>query len=437
VTAGGAATPGADAFDDAIAQAARALGAGDPLAALKHVALRDDPAALALRGIAMAQLGAYPRARQLLARAVRRFGKGAPVARARCVVAEAEVTLAMRDLGGSLRPLAAAHAVLHSRGDRTNAAQAQLVMARRLILLGRLDAAAAVVARIDARPLPPALRAVAELARAELMLRALEVGAGRAALERAQTAAQHARVPALQAEIDEARAALARPAARWMSAGHARLLSLDEVAALRTSDTLLIDACRRSVRCGTFAVPLMRRPVLFALARALAAAWPADVDRHALIADVFRTRRPDESHRARLRVEVGRLRAALRGWASIDATADGFAMRPARAGAVAILAPPLDDAPAALVALLADGAAWSTSALALAAGTSQRSVQRALAELEADAKVRAVGRGRARRWVAAPLTGFATILLLPSPAPSALHWPHGVPRGRTDQERKQ
>ncbi len=434
MTAGGPAAPRADAFDHAVAEAARALAAGDPLAALKHVALRDDPAALALRGIAMAQLGAYPRARQLLGRAVRRFGTRAPVARARCVVAEAEVQLAMRDLGGSARPLVAAQRVLQSRGDGANAAQAALVIARRLILLGRLDAAAAVVTLLDVRALPPALQAVTELAVAELKLRALDVRAGRAALRRAQAAASRARVPALQAEIDEARAALARPAARWMSAGRARVLSLDEVAALPTSDTLLVDACRRSVRWGRAAVPLVRRPVLFGLARALAGAWPGDMDRHALIAEVFRTRRPDESHRARLRVEIGRLRAALRGWARIDATAEGFAMRPTRADTVAILAPPLDDAHAALVALLADGAAWSTSALALAAGTSQRSVQRALAELEADMKVRAVGRGRARRWVAPPLTGFATILLLPSPPPSALHWPHGVPPGRTDQE---
>jgi hypothetical protein len=157
--------------------------------------------------------------------------------------------------------------------------------------------------------------------------------------------------------------------------------------------------------------------VLFALARALAAAWPGDADREALIACAFRTRRPDDSHRARLRVEIGRLRALVRGLAHVEATEHGFALRPNGKRPVVVLAPPIDGDQAALVALLSDGAAWSTSALALALGTSQRTVQRSLAELEVLGRVRSLGRARARRWLSPPLTGFTTILLLPAVLP--------------------
>ncbi|MGZ5165532.1 MAG: helix-turn-helix domain-containing protein, partial [Burkholderiales bacterium] len=159
-------------MDSLIAAAARALAAGDALAALKRVALRDDPPALALRGIAMAQLGEHPRARELLRRAARGFGAHEELARARCVVAEAEVALAMRDLRGSPRSLAAASATLEARADRANALQARLIAVRRLLLLGRLTEAAAALAHLDAHGLP-ALTAVAELAAAELALRSL------------------------------------------------------------------------------------------------------------------------------------------------------------------------------------------------------------------------------------------------------------------------
>ena len=185
------------AMDSLIAASARALAAGDALGALKRVALRDDPPALALRGIAMAQLGEHPRARELLRRAARGFGAHEELARARCVVAEAEVALAMRDLGGSPRSLAAASATLEAHADHANALQARLIAARRLLLLGRLDEAAAALARLDARGLPPSLAAVAELAAAELALRSLRIDPARAALARAHEAADRARVPAL------------------------------------------------------------------------------------------------------------------------------------------------------------------------------------------------------------------------------------------------
>src|SRR5262245_30258798 len=226
-------------MDALITAAARALAAGDVLGALKRVALREDPPARALRGIAMAQLGEYPRARELLRLAARGFGAHEVLARARCVVAEAEVALAMRDLRGSPRALATAAAALEARADRANALQARLVAARRLLLLGRLDEAAAALARVDARALPPSLAATAALADAELALRALRTGAAREALGRAEEAAGRAGVPALLAEVVQARGELERPAARRLAAGGEAMLRLDEVAALLASGALV------------------------------------------------------------------------------------------------------------------------------------------------------------------------------------------------------
>lgn len=410
-------------MDSLLTAAARALAAGDALTALKHVALRDDAPALALRGIAMAQLGDYPRSRELLRLAVRGFGAREALARARCVVAEAEVALAMRELAASPRMLNAleqAAATLDARGDETNAWQARLVAVRGCLLMGRLDEAAEWLARVDVPRLPPLLAAVAGLAAAELSLRLLHTGQARDALLRAQQAAQRAQVPALQVEVNEAQAALGRPAARRLGAQGEALLRLSDVEALLASPTLVLDACRRGLSLDGRWLPLASRPVLFTLAQALAEAWPADVHREALIARAFRTRRPDETHRARLRVEIGRLRALTAGMATIDATAHGFQLQPAHGRPVVVMAPPIDGAQASLLALLADGAAWSTSALAVALGASQRTVQRALADLLAEDRVRCVGQGRARRWLAPPLAapaGFTTILLLPNALP--------------------
>jgi len=406
-------------MDSLIAAAARALAAGDALGALKHVALRDDAPALALRGIAMAQLGEYPRARELLRRAARRFGAREQLARARCVVAEAEVALAMRDLRGSPSTLATATAALEARADRANALHARLIAVRRLLLLGRLDEAAAALARLDARFLPPPLLAVAELAAAEVALRSLHTAAAQAALARAHDAARRARVPALLAEVAEARAALERPAARRLDAGREQPLRLHEVEALLASGALVIDACRRGLRAGATWRPLARRPVLFTLARALAEAWPADVDRRVLIERAFEARHQDETHRARLRVEIGRLRKLAAPLARIEASERGFVLTPRSGRAVVVLAPPVEGEGASLLALLADGEAWSTSALALALGVSQRSIQRALVALEVAGKVRSIGRARAQRWLAPPLAGFTPNLLLPATLPFA------------------
>ncbi|RZI60827.1 MAG: helix-turn-helix domain-containing protein [Rubrivivax sp.] len=402
-------------MDALITAAARFLAAGDALSALQRVALRDDPAALALRGIAMAQLGEHARARELLRQAAKAFGPKEAVARARCVVAEAEVALAMRDLGDPTRPLLQAAATLDAHEDRANALQARLVAARRLILLGCLDQAADALPAEDVSGAPPLLVAMVALASAELAMRALRISAARAAVDRALVAAQRAGVAALVAEADDLRASLDHPAARRVDGGQARSLRLEEVEALLSSPMLVVDACRRTIRGDGLHVDLARRPVLFTLARVLAESWPGDADRATLILRAFRTRHPDETHRARLRVELGRLRALIESVARIDATREGFALRVADGRAVCLLVPPLEGETASLEALLADGAAWSTSALAMALVASQRTVQRALSELEAAGRVRAIGQARAKRWLAPPMTGIATILLLPAP----------------------
>ncbi|MFD1577836.1 helix-turn-helix domain-containing protein, partial [Ramlibacter ginsenosidimutans] len=252
-----------------------------------------------------------------------------------------------------------------------------------------------------------------------LALRSLRCAAARAALARAEQAAYRAGIAPLIAEVAEARSALERPAARRLQAGAAQPLRLDEVEALLASGALVLDACRRGLACGGAWQALARRPILFALARELAEAWPNDVERDALIASAFRTRRPDETHRARLRVEIGRLRALVRPMAGIEATTRGFVLQPRSAAEVVVIAPPMDGEQAAVLALLADGSAWSTSALALALDASQRTVQRAMAELESAGQVRAIGQARARRWLAPRLVDFTTILLLPASLPGA------------------
>ncbi|HWZ61781.1 MAG TPA: hypothetical protein VNX02_02085 [Steroidobacteraceae bacterium] len=401
-------------MDSLITAAARALAAGDPLGALKRIALRDDPPALALRGIAMAQLGDLVRAKVLLRRAARDFGPREPVARARCVVAEAEVALAARELNWSAKSLEVARIVLEEHGDRANAAQARYLEVRRLVLIGRLDEADNMLAGLDPGGLPPALRVVHELAIAGVATRRLRIRVARDALTEARQAARQAGIPALTAEVESAALVLTTPAARVIAAGKDRLLLLEGVEALQKSGALIVDACRLVVRDATTAVSLAKRPVLFALARALGEAWPLDVSRDALVARAFRGKRADESYRARLRVEVGRLRGELRKLARVSATQRGFALAPREASEVVVLAPPVEDANAAVLGCLADGESWSSSGLALALRTGQRTMQRSLEALAAAGKVQAFGRGRARRWVTPPPPGFTTTLLLPT-----------------------
>jgi hypothetical protein len=404
-------------MDSLITAAGRALAAGDPLGALKRVALRDDPPALALRGIAMAQLGDLARAKALLRRAARAFGAREPVARARCVVAEAEVALASRDLGWPAKALDAARATLEERGDRVNAAHARYLEIRRLLLMGRLDEAERKLRRLDPSPLPPASRTVHELVATGIAMRRLQMNVARAALARAERAASQAGIPALTAEVESASLVLDKPAARQIAKGEERLLRLEDVEALLASNTLVVDACRHVVRQTGTSVSLATRPVLFALARALGEAWPEDVPRDLLLARAFGARLADASHRARLRVEVGRLRRLLRAITGIDATKRGFRLAPHRAERVVVLAPPVDGERAAVLAFLADGESWSSSALALALGASQRTLQRALDTLAAAGRVQSFGKGRARRWMTPPVPGFTTTLLLPAPLP--------------------
>jgi DNA-binding winged helix-turn-helix (wHTH) protein len=404
-------------MDSMISAAARALAAGDPFGALNRVALRDDAAALALRGIAMAQLGDLERARVLLRRAAKAFGPRDAVARARCVVAEAEIALVTRDLGWPAKTLEAAHATLERHGDVVNAAHGRHLAARRHLLTGHLDDAERTIADLDVSMFPPASRAAFELVVAGIAIRRLRTRKAREALARAATAANAAGIPSLQAEVERASLVLDTPAARLIGGGAERPLLLEDVEAVLASGALVVDACRNAVRQLGASIPLATRPVLFALARALGEAWPDDVGRDVLLTRAFGAKDVDESHRARLRVEIGRLRVALRRIADVRATKRGFALVPRRAREVLVLARPVDEEHASLLALLNDGEAWSTSALALALGTSQRTLQRALETLAREGKVQPFGRGRARRWIMPPVSGFTTALLLPAALP--------------------
>jgi len=403
-------------MDSLITAAARALAAGDPLGALNRIALRKDAPALALRGIAMAQLGDFAKAKDLVRAAAKAFGARESVARARCIVAEAELALASRDLGWPLKNLAAARAVLETHGDRLNAAHGRYVEIRRMLLLGQLDDAERLLRELDPSPLPLALQATHELIAAGIAIRRIHTAPARAALDRAMNAARLAGIPALIAEIESAALILNAPAARLIAPGGTCLVRLDEVEDVFASNTLVVDACRYVVRSQGGIVPLTGRVVLFTLARALAEAWPSPVSRDDLIRRAFRLK-VDDSLRARLRVEIGRLRKALKVHARIDATSQGFQLAPLHARQVAVLARPMEEEHAAVLAFLADGESWATSALALALGVSQRSVQRALDELAAAGKVQSYGAGRAKRWMTPPLPGIATTLLLPAPLP--------------------
>ena len=404
-------------MDSLITAAARALAAGDPLGALKRVALRDDAPALALRGIAMAQLGDFARAKELLRNAARAFGPKEPVARARCIVAEAEIALASRDLGWPAKVLDAARSTLEAHGDRLNAGFARYLEVRHLLLIGHLDEAERMLADLNPSLFPPASKTFHELVVAGIAMRRLRTKEAHAALARAERTAHQAAIPALMAEVESASRVLNTPAARLIARGDERLLLLEDVEALLASKAIVVDACRNLVRHADTLVSLARRPVLFALARTLGEAWPGDVPRDLLLARAFGARFVDESHRARLRVEIGRLRRMLRKVADISATKRGFALVPQRGREVVVLARPVEEEHADVLAFLTDGESWSSSALALALGTSQRTVQRALDSLASEGKVQSFGQARSRRWITPPVPGFTTILLLPAPLP--------------------
>ena len=402
-------------MDSAISTAARALSSADPLTALKYVALRSDPPALALRGIAMAQLGELSHAKTLLGRAARRFGANDPLARARCVVAQAEVALALRDVAGAERGLSEAVTLLSKRGDALNATFARLVEVRRLILLGDVERAERELGKLSSTKQPPRLAALIDLAAADLAMKRLDGAGAERALARAREAAEAARILPLFGEVARATKQLNEPVARLREGDGERPLFLRELKAVWASGKLVVDACRREARLGRHIVSLVTRPILLELLVALAEAVPGDVARDVLIARVFGARRVNDSHRVRLRVELGRLRKVAARLAEVRATPAGFALALRGGAGCLVLLPPTPGEASALFSLLRGGEAWATSALARAVGKSQRAVQRALSALERDGKVRAVGAGRARRWVAAPSPGFATTLLLVAP----------------------
>lgn len=393
--------------------AARALAAGDPLAALKFIALRADAPALALRGIAMAQVGDLVRAKELLGSAGRAFGNRDPMARARCNLAEAEIALVLRDLGRPMQGLAIARSLLEAVGDFANAAHAGYLDARRLLLIGRLEEAERVLGGLDAGALPTASRIGYELVVAGIAIRRIRAEPAREALYRAQRTAAAFGNAALKAEVDRAIRAFEVPAARLVSRNAERLLRLDEVEAFIASRMLVIDVCRKVVRADEAIVFLASRPILFALLRVLGEAWPQDTTREELLVRAFRAREADESHRVRLRVEIGRLREAIKPLADICATKQGFILEPHDTRAVAVLEPLVEDELGTVLAILADGEAWSSSALALALDVSPRTVQRALDTLAENDKVEWFGQGRARRWIARSVPGFPTSVVLP------------------------
>jgi hypothetical protein len=335
------------------------------------------------------------------------------------MLAEAEIAFVSRDLGWPAKALDVARTILERHGDRTNAAHALHLEVRRLLLIGNLDEAEARLGGLDLAGLPPALRAAHDLVRAGIAIRRLQTKIARAALQRARRSAEASRIPGLIAEVERATELLNAPAARLIAQGKERLLRLADVEALQDSKALVVDACRYAVRDPRQTVSLARRPVLFALAQVLAEGWPGDVSRDGLVARAFGAKRADESHRARLRVEMGRLRAVLRPLINVTATKEGFALTPRRARDVLVLARPVDEKHAGVLAFLADGESWSSSALALALAVSQRKVQRALDDLADSGKVQSFGRGRAQRWTTPPVPGFTTTLLLPAPLADA------------------
>jgi hypothetical protein len=335
------------------------------------------------------------------------------VARARCIVAEAEISLVLRDLG-AMRKLGPARVTLEAHGDRANAAHAGYLQARWFLLVGRLEDAAKTLNGLDLGARPSVSRPGAWLVAAGLAMRRIEAVPARAALGRAAQAARETGIPLLLAEVEKASHVFDAPVARLRAQSKEQLLGIAEVESLIASETFLVDACRNAIRVGATIVPLGSRPVLFTLVRALAEAWPKDVSREALLSRAFRAREADESHRARLRVEISRLRTELRQLADVRATEAGFVLQPYAATAVAVLQPPQEDDHADVLALLADGEAWSSSALALALDVSTRTAQRALEALAEVGKIESFGRGRSHRWVIRQMPGFPTNLLLPA-----------------------
>jgi hypothetical protein len=309
---------------------------------------------------------------------------------------------------------------LERHGDRENALFVRLQLVERLVLGGRMGEASRALASLEVDPAASRMAAISALLEADIAVRTVHPRAARGSLERAREAARHAGIPTLVAEVERAARSLDAPVARHRLEGDERPITLDAVEALLGSGEVVIDACRAEVRAGRVTVSFAGRPVLFALAVALGEATPADATRETLVGRAFGARSASDSLRARLRVEIGRLRRALSALAEVRATRAGFSLEPRRGDRVHVLLPPGSSESSAVIAVLAGGESWSTSALAAAVGSSQRTVQRELASLLAQGRVQASGRGRSRRWMGDPPTGFATTLLLSRTMPPRL-----------------
>jgi hypothetical protein len=382
-------------------EAALALASGDALRALGYVGTLDDAESLLLRGIAYAQLGDLDMARRTLDR----VEAGAPLTIARVEAARAEIDLAAGKAGTALRAARVAADTLERLGDRQNAAMQRLVASRALVLLGDLDEAWRSIT--DA---PSELGPVAALVKAEVAMRRLRASEATQALAVAARSSHGLLVRAVAAM----QADLARPVARLHDRGAVRDVTLAGVEAASAGEAFLLDACRRLVRAGRATVPMTRRPVLFDLLLALGSSWPHGVDRDELVRKVFGARRPNDTHHVRLRVEVGRLRKALAGLASVEATRargnPGYALSSTRP--VLVLLPLTDDESATVASLLGDGAAWSAQDLAEHAGMSKRTVLRALAPLVASGRVVRTGRGKETRYASSAGRIASRMLLL-------------------------
>jgi len=393
---------------DALLDAGRALAGGDPLRALTLVGRVDSALGLTLRGVAYAQLGDLDLARQSLLRAVSIADDPRTLARARAALVE--IALSTGDPAAAARDARASAEELEMLGDARNAAMQRLVLARAQVLLGRLGEARQVVDEVLSNDLAPDVFAVASLAQAEIAVRALAAVDAREALARARRALEHAPHPLLSRAIQGVERELSLPVARLVRAGVSASADLFAIEESCRGHVLLVDACRRLALGGRATIPLARRPVLFALLLALAHAWPGSVARDELISRAFEARRINPTHRARLRVEMGRLRGLLDGLAAEPiATKDGYALASERP--VVILLPVSDDEAARVALLLGDGASWSAQGLAEHAGVSRRTAQRALSTLVASGDAVRTGQGKTVRY-ARPGAPIASRMLL-------------------------
>ena len=398
------------ASPDVHRSAAQALARGDGLRALGLVGRAEDVLGLTLRGIASAQIGDLELARGALERAARM--ERDPLARARINAALVEIAMADGDAARAVRAARASADELARLGDARNAAMQRLVLARAEVLLGRLAEARHVVAEVlascvDRSPgaapgeapskLPADITAVAWLAKAEIAVRGVAAAEAREALKRARGALDGARNDLLARALVALEAELSNPVARIEREGVVRPADLYAIEAASTGEVMLVDACRRLVIAGRASIPLVRRPILFALLLVLARAWPGEVARDELAARAFDARRVNASHRSRLRVEVGRLRKLIAGLAEPVATDAGYALASPRE--VVTLLPPSDDDDARIAILLGDGAAWSAQSLAEHAGVSKRTAQRALAGLVENGSAIRTGKAKDVRYM--------------------------------------